>query len=66
MGLFSWLGSRKSAGKPDRLRRWVMPTQPVEPGADEMKRAAAADIAEMEEDRRHVRPDAPGNYQDEL
>lgn len=66
MGLFSWFGSRKSADKPDRLRRWVMPSGHGDPEEDELRRAAAADVAEMEAERRHFRPDAPGDGQDEL
>ncbi|SRR6266566_1201269 len=29
--VFSWFGSRRSADKPARLRRWVIPTVPDDP-----------------------------------
>ncbi len=67
MGIFSWFGSGKRAGKPDRLRRWVMPPGRHNAKLDEIKRAAAADVAEIEEeDRKYFRQDGPGNQQDEL
>lgn len=66
MGIFSWLGSGRSADKPDRLRRWVTPTGHDDPKLDELKRAAAADVAEIEEQGRNVSPDAPGTQEDDL
>jgi hypothetical protein len=68
MGIFSRFSSRKSADKPDRLRRWVMPPAPSDdPEVDEVKTAAAADVAEMErEDRKYFRPDGPGHQEDDL
>jgi hypothetical protein len=68
MGIFSRFSTRKPADKPDRLRRWVMPSGGnKDPGLDETKRAAAADVAEMEkEDRRYFRPDGPGDQEDDL
>ena len=61
MGILSRFSSRKSAGKPDRLRRWVMPPAPDDdPELDEIKTVAAADVAEMEtEDRKYFRRPNP-------
>jgi hypothetical protein len=56
MGISSWFGSRGSAERPGRLRRWVMPTGRDDPESDEIKRAAAADIAAVEEDAKYFRP----------
>jgi len=67
MGLFSWFGPRKSDEDPGWLRRWVMPTGRPDPKVDELKRAAAADVAEMEaEDRKYFRQDGPGDIEDDL
>lgn len=72
MGIFSWLaarfGSTRSPEEPGWLRRMViLPPGSDDPGVDEIKRAAAEDVAEMEEeDRRYFRQDGPGGQQDEL
>ena len=68
MGIFSRFGSRKPKGKRDRLRRWVMPQgAPDDPKLAEIKRAAAADAAEIEaEGHKYFRPDGPGNQEDDL
>ena len=68
MGIFSRFGSRKPEGKRDRLRRWVMPQGAADdPKLAEIKRAAAADAAEIEaEGRENFRPDGPGNQEDDL
>jgi hypothetical protein len=67
MGIFSWLSSRDYAGKQGWLRRWVMPAGRPDPKLDEIKRAAAADVAAMEEeDRKYFRQDGPGKDQDLL
>ncbi len=66
MGIFSRFGSRRSANKRDWLRRWVMPTGHDDPKIDAIKRAAAADVAEIEKDNKYFDPDGPGNQQDDL
>jgi hypothetical protein len=72
MGIFSWLaarfGSTRSPEEPGWLRRWVtLRPGRDDPKLDEIKRAAAADVAAMEEeDRRYFRRDGPGNEQDDL
>jgi hypothetical protein len=50
------------------LRRLVIPgTGADDPQVDEMKRVAAADVAELEEEEeRHFDPDGPGRDPDEL
>jgi hypothetical protein len=65
MGIFSRFGSRRSADKPDRLRRWVIPAgHDGDQKIDEMKAAAAADVAEME--AADFSPDGPGSQEDDL
>jgi len=43
-----------------------MPTGHDDPQIDELKRVAAADVAELEEDDRHFDPYGPGDDRDEL
>jgi len=70
MGILSWLDARfastKSPEEPGWLRRWVV-LKPGrdDPKVDELKRAAAADVADIEEDGTHFRPDAPGHREDD-
>lgn len=67
MGIFSRFGSRGSADKPDRLWRWVIPAgHHGDPKIDEMKAAAAADVAAMEAEDRNFSPNAPGTREDDL
>jgi len=67
MGKWSWFGARGSERRQSWLRRLVIPaTGRDDPQIDEMKRVAAADVAELEEDDRHFDPDAPGRDPDEL
>jgi hypothetical protein len=68
MGIFSWFRSRELADEPNWLRRMVMPrSYRRDPRLDEIKRAAAADVAEMEaEDRKYFRQDGPGKIEDDL
>ena len=68
MGIFSWFASSRSPEEPGWLRRWLIPaSRPDDPKLDEIKRAAAADVAEMEEeDRRYFRRDGPGHREDDL
>ena len=68
MGIFSRFGSRDPEGKRDRLRRWVIPSGGHDdPKLDEIKRAAAADVEEIqEEDRKYFRQDGPGSREDDL
>lgn len=67
MGRWSWSGARRAARRQNWLRRLVIPaTGQDDPQIDEMKRVAAADVAELEEDDRHFDPDGPGSDRDEL
>ena len=66
MGISSWFGARGSARRQNWLRRLVMPAGRDDPQVDEMKRAAAADVAELEEDEPYFDPDGPGRDRDEL
>jgi hypothetical protein len=52
--------------KPDRLRRWVSPTGHDKPRLDEIKRAAAADVAVIREHDGSVSPNAAGLQNDDL
>jgi hypothetical protein len=67
MGISSWFGARGSARRQNWLRRLVIPsTGQDDPQIDEMKKVAAADVAELEEDDRSSDPDGPGRDPDEL
>jgi hypothetical protein len=74
MGFLSWLGSilppsqDKSPEEPGWLRRWVIPAGTRDdPDLDEIKRAASADVAKMEEERReYFEPDGPGRRENDL
>ena len=66
MGIFSWIVRGGTEGR-FRLRRWVIPRGRPDPKTDEIKRAAAADVAAMEaEDRKYFRQDGPGKDEDAL
>ena len=45
---------------PPRLSLRIRPDSPDEPGRDEIKEAAAVDVAAVLEDDRYFVPDAPG------
>ena len=65
MGIFSRF--RRAQEEPGWMRRWVMPRGQPDPNLDEIKRAALADVEQMEEeDRRYFRQDGPGDDPDEL
>jgi hypothetical protein len=68
MGIFSWFSSSKSPEEPHWLRRWLIPgSGGPDPKLDEIKRAAAADVADMEEENRtYFRQDGPGRREDDL
>jgi hypothetical protein len=74
VGILGLLIPRASGRGPrDRLRRWVRPGQ--NPGLSwgrrstretDIQRAAAADVAAVEEDDEAFRPDGPGRQNDDL
>jgi hypothetical protein len=67
MGIFSRFGLRRPEGTPGWMSRWLLPTGRRSEKLDEIKRAAAADVAAMEEeDRRYFRQDGPGKIEDDL
>ena len=66
MGIFNWIVRGGTEGR-SRLYRWVVPRGRPDPKTDEIKRAAAADVAAMEaEDRKYFRQDGPGKDEDAL
>ena len=67
MGILSWFRTRELGSEPSWFSRLVMPRGRPDPKLDELKRAAAADVAEMEaEDRKYFRQDGPGKIEDDL
>jgi hypothetical protein len=67
MGIRSWFRERFTADGSPRLWRWVSPRGRPNPKLDEIKKAAAADVAAMEaEDRKWFRRDGPGTREDDL
>jgi len=67
MGLLSWFLDQGSDFRPRWLRRWVVPKGRPDPKLADIKRAAAADVAAMEEeDRKYFRQDGPGKDEDLL
>ena len=68
MGIFSWFRDPEVSDDPGWFQRLVMPRgHRRDARLEEIKRAAAADVAEMEaEDRKYFRQDGPGNEEDDL
>lgn len=72
MGIFSWFShwfaSSRSPEEPGWMRRLLIPAAGRrDPKLDEIKRAASADVAEMEEEnRKYFRQDGPGRREDDL
>lgn len=68
MGIFSWFWSTRDPEEPGWMRRLVLlPRGRTDPKLERIKRAAAADVAAMEEeDREYFRQDGPGHIEDDL
>jgi hypothetical protein len=68
MGIISWFLSDREPEEPSWLRRWLFPRPGRDdPKLDEIKEAAAADVAAMEEEnRRHFRQYGPGHRENDL
>lgn len=68
MGIISWFLRDREPEEPGWLRRWLMPGGGQDdPELDEIRRAAAADVAEMEhENHQHFRQNGPGHVEDDL
>jgi hypothetical protein len=68
MGLLTWFRDREASDQPGWFVRLVMPRgHRPDPKLEEIKRAAAEDVADMEaEDREYFRPYGPGDIEDDL
>ena len=68
MGGFSRSRDRRQGDNRSWFQRLVMPRgRPPDPELEEIKEAAAADVAEMEEeDRKYFDQNSPGNIEDDL
>ncbi len=67
MGVFRFRG-RGQTDERSWFQRLVMPRgHPPDPELEQIKEAAAADVAEIEaEDRKYFRQDGPGKVEDDL
>ncbi len=61
MGLRSWFVSYWSQDAPGRRRGLVISNRKDRPRLEEIKRAAAADVARIEEDDKYFGPNAPSD-----
>lgn len=68
MGFLSRLAEGSPGDRAKWLWRWVVPRPgPDDPETEQIKRAAAYEVAEMEaEDRKYFRHDGPGDREDDL
>lgn len=81
MGIFSWFGSRKSAGNAGKRGRHRSGQRVMDPGGgypslvrrnvesselSEVERAAAADVARVRQSDEYVDEKTPGNNEDDL
>ena len=68
MGVFSRSRASGQADGRSWFQRLVMPRgHPPDPELEQIKEAAAADVAEMEaEDRKYFDPNSPGEIEDDL
>jgi hypothetical protein len=66
MGIRSWFTSYWSQDWPGRRRGLVISRRRDNPKLDEIKRAAAEDVAAIEEDDKYFGRDAPGNQDEGL
>jgi hypothetical protein len=65
MGIISWIRSHLSAGVPFDQPSLVR-YRYEDPDFEEVERAAADDVAAVEQDGKYFRRDSPGNDPDEL
>jgi hypothetical protein len=66
MGIFSWFRSRWTTEEPDDQHSLILRNQEDDPELDEIRRAAAADVAAVEQDDRFFGRDAPANQDEGL
>jgi hypothetical protein len=65
MGILSWFRSRRSADVPDDESPHLIKYRYEDPAFEPVERAAARDVAAVEEDAKFFGPDSPAD-QDEL
>jgi hypothetical protein len=65
MGILSWLRSLRSADGPEDEPHSFIKYRYEDPDFEEVEKAAAADVAAVEEDAKFFGPDSPAS-QDEL
>jgi len=66
MGIFSWFRSRWTTEEPDEPHSLILRNQEYDPELDEVRRAAAADVAAVEQDDKFFGRDAPANQDEGL
>ena len=65
MGIRSWFRSRRSSDAPDDGRSSLIKYRYEDPAYEAVEKAAAQDVAAVEEDAKYFSPDSPAS-QDEL
>ena len=65
MGIRSWFRSLRSADAPDDGRSSLIKYRYEDPAFEQVEKAAAQDVAAVEEDAKYFSPDSPAS-QDEL
>ena len=65
MGIRSWLRSLRSEDPPDDEPNSLIKYRYEDPAFEQVEKAAAQDVAAVEEDAKHFGPDSPAS-QDEL
>jgi hypothetical protein len=66
MSIFSWFRSRWTTEEPDERHSLILRNQEYDPELDEVRRAAAADVAAVEQDDKFFGRDAPANQDEGL
>jgi hypothetical protein len=66
MGIFSWFRSRWTTEEPDNGHSLILLNQEDDPELDEVRQAAAADVAAVEQDDKFFGRDAPANQDEGL
>ena len=66
MSIFSWFRSRWTTEEPDERHSLILRNQEYYPELDEVRRAAAADVAAVEQDDKFFGRDAPANQDEGL
>jgi hypothetical protein len=66
MGIFSWFRSRWVTEEPDDRHSLILRNEEDDLELDEIRRAAAADVAAVEQDDKFFGRDAPANQDEGL